>query len=42
MLSKEDLKELQALGENKTIDQIRILKAVNKSHVNFLEEVKQT
>jgi hypothetical protein len=40
VLTTEDLRELHSLGENKTIDQIKTLKAVNKSHNNFLEEIK--
>jgi hypothetical protein len=39
-LAKEDLKELQNLGENKTIDQIKTVATVNKSHINFLKEIK--
>jgi hypothetical protein len=40
ILSKEDLKELQVLAEHKTTEQIKIIKAVNKSHINFLNEIK--
>jgi hypothetical protein len=39
-LLKEDLKELQELSENKTIDQIKTVATVNKSHINFLKEIK--
>ena len=41
ILSKEDLKERAALAENKTTEKIKILKAVNKSHVNLLNEIKR-
>jgi len=41
VLTTEDLKELQSLGENKTIDQIKTLKAINKSHNNLLSEIKR-
>jgi hypothetical protein len=39
-LQKEDLKDIESLGENKTIDQIKTLRAINKSHDNFLHELK--
>jgi hypothetical protein len=39
-LTKEDLNEIASLGDNKTIDQIKALKAVNKSHSNLLEGIK--
>lgn len=39
-LTKEDLNEIRDLGENKSIDQIKTLKAINKSHENFLHEIK--
>jgi hypothetical protein len=41
VLTTEDLAEIQGLGENKTIDQIKTLKAINKSHNNLLEEIKR-
>jgi hypothetical protein len=40
VLLKEDLQELQELGENKTMDQLRTVATVNKSHINLLKEIK--
>jgi hypothetical protein len=39
-LIQQDLKEIQSLGENKTIDQIKTLKSVNKSHSDLLASIK--
>jgi len=40
LLVKEDLKELEDLGEYKTIDQIKTVSSVNKSHTSLLNEIK--
>jgi hypothetical protein len=40
VLQKEDLKEIYDLGNNKSIDQIKTINAVNASHNNFLNEIK--
>ena len=39
-LSKEDLRELYSLGENKSVDQIKTIRAVNLSHSNLLNSIK--
>jgi DNA replication protein DnaD len=36
-----DLNEIKLVSENKTIDKIKTLKSVNKSHSNLLEEIKK-
>jgi hypothetical protein len=40
-LLKEDLNELQSLSGNRSINKIRALRSVNKSHSNFLDEIKK-
>jgi len=39
-LAKEDLKEMQSLSENRSIDKIKTLRSVNRSHNNLLESIK--
>jgi len=39
-LTKEDLQEREILSESRTVDQIKTLKSVNKSHSNLLQELK--
>jgi len=39
-LQKEDIKELQSLSENRSVDQIKALRSVNRSHSNLLAEIK--
>jgi len=39
-LAKEDLKEMQSLSENRSIDKIKTLRSVNRSHSNLLESIK--
>lgn len=38
---REDLNELQSLGEDRNINKIKTLKSVNRSHSNLLEEIKK-
>lgn len=38
--SKMDLQERNALSEKRSEDQIKVLKAVNKTHNDFLDEIK--
>jgi hypothetical protein len=40
-LQKEDLKEIQSLSEDRTVDQIKALRAVNRSHNNLLLDIKR-
>jgi hypothetical protein len=40
LLTKEDLKEREILSESRTIDQIKTLRSVNKSHSNLLQDLK--
>jgi hypothetical protein len=40
-LSKEDWNEVALLRENNSIDQIKTLRAINKSHTNLLNEIKK-
>lgn len=40
-LTKEDLQERESLSENITVDQIDTLKAINKTHADFISELKQ-
>jgi hypothetical protein len=40
ILVAEDLKERENLSDNRTIDQIKTLKSVNKSHSNLLHDLK--
>jgi hypothetical protein len=40
-MMKEDFKDIQSLGENRSIDQIKTLRAVNRSHSNLLDEIKK-
>nr|QGP74780.1 hypothetical protein [Russula griseocarnosa] len=40
ILMREDLKERETLIDNRTVDQIKVLKHVNKSHSNLLDEIK--
>jgi len=39
-LTKEDIKEMQSLEGDRTIDQIKTLKHVNRSHISLLNEIK--
>jgi hypothetical protein len=39
-LIKEDLKEREILSESRTVDQIKTLRSVNKSHSNLLHDLK--
>lgn len=40
ILTREDLKDRETLNENISIDQIKIMKSINKSHSSFLDEIK--
>jgi hypothetical protein len=40
VLIQQDLKEIEELGENKSISQIKTLKHVNKSHSDLLQAIK--
>jgi hypothetical protein len=40
VLTIEDLKEREALSENRSVDQIKTLRSVNKSHSNLLHDLK--
>jgi hypothetical protein len=40
-LTKEDLKDLYSLDENRSIDQIKTVSSVNKSHNDLLIEIKR-
>lgn len=39
-LLKEDLKDLESLNENRTVETIKAVNLINKSHNNFLNEMK--
>ena len=41
LMVKEDLKEIQNLSENKSIDQIKSLASVNSFHADHLHEIKR-
>jgi hypothetical protein len=40
-LATEDLKEIQSLSEDRTVDQIKALRAINRSHNNLLKDIKR-
>lgn len=40
LLTVEDFKEREILSENRTVDQIKTLRSVNKSHSNLLRDLK--
>ena len=39
-LQKEDLKDIEKVNESRTIDSIKTLKSINRSHSNLLQEIK--
>ena len=39
-LQKEDLKDIERVNKSRTIDSIKTLKSINRSHSNLLEEIK--
>jgi hypothetical protein len=41
VLLKDDLRELEILSDNKTIDKIKTIKSLNRSHSNLLKEIKE-
>jgi hypothetical protein len=40
-LTKEDLRDLYSLDENRSVDQIKTVTSVNKSHNDLLNEIKR-
>jgi hypothetical protein len=40
LLTVEDFKEREILSESRTVDQIKTLRSVNKSHSNLLQDLK--
>jgi hypothetical protein len=41
-LIKEDLKEIENIADNRSIEKIKILRSVNKSHSDLLSEIKKS
>jgi len=40
-LAREDIKDLESLSENRSIDQIKAATTINTSHNNLLQEIKR-